>query len=80
MTKSQSANPANPQANTSNGKGTAPTHIVYQVLDREGDKSAIWTRIGAAWPHNDGKGFNITLTALPVDGRLSVRVASEAKN
>jgi hypothetical protein len=80
MNKSQSANPANAQANASNGKGTAPTHIVYQVLDREGDKSAIWTRIGAAWPHNDGKGFNITLTALPVDGRLSVRVASEAKN
>ena len=77
MNKSQSASP---QANTINGKGTAPTHIVYQVLDREGDKSAIWTRIGAAWPHNDGKGFNITLTALPVDGRLSVRVASEAKN
>jgi hypothetical protein len=50
------------------------------VLDREGDKSAIWARIGAAWPHNDGKGFNITLTALPIDGRLSVRVASEAKN
>jgi hypothetical protein len=77
MTRTQSAST---QANASNGKGTAPTHIVYQVLDREGDKSAIWTRIGAAWPHNDGKGFNITLTALPVDGRLSVRVASEAKN
>ncbi|XVJ51443.1 MAG: hypothetical protein HEQ32_04945 [Vampirovibrio sp.] len=77
MNKSQSASP---QASASNGKGTAPTHIVYQVLDRESDKSAIWTRIGAAWPHNDGKGFNITLTALPVDGRLSVRVASEAKN
>jgi hypothetical protein len=77
MTRTQSASP---QASASNGKGTAPTHIVYQVLDREGDKSAIWTRIGAAWPHNDGKGFNITLTALPVDGRLSVRVASEAKN
>jgi hypothetical protein len=45
-----------PATNVSNGKGTAPTHIVYQVLDREGDKSAIWTRIGAAWPHNDGKG------------------------
>jgi hypothetical protein len=53
MNKSQSASP---QANASNGKGTAPTHIVYQVLDCEGDKSAIWTRIGAAWPHNDGKG------------------------
>ena len=77
MTRTQSASP---QASASNGKGTAPTHIVYQVLDREGDKSAIWTRIGAAWPHNDGKGFNITLTALPVDGRLSVRIASEAKN
>jgi hypothetical protein len=29
-----------------------------------------WTRIGAAFPHKEGLGFNIELKALPMDGRL----------
>lgn len=57
-----------------------PTHHVYQVQNRDGDKSAIWTKIGAAWPHSDGKGFNVQLSALPVDGRITLRVASEQKS
>jgi hypothetical protein len=31
-----------------------------------------WTRIGAAFPHKEGLGFNIELKALPMDGRLVV--------
>ena len=27
-------------------------------------------RIGAAFPHKDGTGFNVQLRALPVDGRI----------
>lgn len=48
-----------------------PDHAVY-VVEGEGDK-AHWTKIGAAWSHNDGDGFNIQLTALPLNGRLTVR-------
>lgn len=59
-----------------NSTTNAPTHIAYQVRDREGGK-AYWTRIGAAWQNADGNGFNIQLDALPVDGRLTLRVASE---
>jgi hypothetical protein len=33
----------------------APSHIAYQVRDRENGKS-FWTRIGSAWAHGDGKG------------------------
>ena len=58
--------------------GKAPTHVAYQVRDREGQKS-FWTRIGAAWAHADGKGFNIQLEVVPLDGRVSLRVASEKK-
>ena len=50
-----------------------PTHAVF-VVEGEGD-SAFWTKIGAAWAHEDGEGFNITLTALPLNGRLVVRTA-----
>ena len=56
----------------------APSHIVYQVRDREGQKG-FFTRIGAAWPHKDGKGFSIQIDAVPLDGRITLRVASETK-
>ncbi len=48
-----------------------PTHGVY-IVEGEGD-DAYWTKIGAAWPHKDGDGFSLQLTALPVDGRMSIR-------
>lgn len=56
----------------------SPSHIVYQVRDREG-KKGFWTRIGSAWAHADGSGFNIQLECLPLDGRITLRVASEKK-
>jgi hypothetical protein len=55
-----------------------PSHIAYQVRDREGKKS-FWTRIGSAWAHSDGNGFNIQLEVVPLDGRITLRVASEKK-
>lgn len=56
----------------------APSHTVYQVRDREGKKS-FWTRIGSAWPHADGNGFNVQLDCVPLDGRITLRLASESK-
>jgi hypothetical protein len=38
----------------------------------EGD-NAFWTKIGAAWEHEDRKGFYILLTAKPLNGRLVIR-------
>ena len=35
------------------------------VVDGDG-KDAFWTKIGAAWPHDDNKGFNVQLTAMPL--------------
>jgi hypothetical protein len=49
---------------------TKPTLIAYTVKDRGRNQSAIWTRIGAAWPHQSGKGLTLELEALPLDGRL----------
>ena len=54
----------------------APTHVAYQVKNREG-KKAIWTRIGSAWAHSDGAGFNIQLDAFPFDGKITLRVPAE---
>ena len=57
----------------------APTHVAYQVRDREGGKG-FWTRIGSAWAHKDGKGFNVQLDVVPLDGRITLRVATEKKD
>jgi hypothetical protein len=56
----------------------APSHIVYQVRDREGGKG-FFIRIGAAWPHKDGKGFSIQIESVPLDGRITLRIASETR-
>ncbi len=49
---------------------TKPTLLAYAVKARGPKQKAIWTRIGAAWPHNSGAGLSIELEALPIDGRL----------
>ena len=46
-----------------------PELIAYSVRDRE-DQKAFWTRLGAAWPTKDGKGYTVSLEATPVNGRL----------
>jgi len=53
------------------------SHSVY-VVEGQGD-SAFWTRVGAAWQHDDGNGFNLTLTAVPMSGRLVVRKPNSKK-
>ncbi len=55
-----------------------PTHIAYSVTDRN-DKS-YWTRIGSAWQHKDGRGFNCELQIVPLDGRVTLRVATDKKD
>ncbi len=59
-------------------KGKKPSHIVYQV--REGGKDqSFWDRVGSAWAHDDGKGFNVQLHAVPLDGRLVLRTPEPKK-
>jgi hypothetical protein len=53
-----------------------PSHIAYHVRNGKGTKG-FWTRIGSAWQHADGNGFNIQLDGMPLDGRITLRVASE---
>jgi len=62
---------------------TKPSHRVYVVEDnREGaettdQQAGFWTRIGAAWPHKDGRGLNVVLSALPVGNRMVLREYTE---
>lgn len=60
---------------TDSTTGKKPTHTAFVVREgkKESDKS-FWLEVGAAWPHKDGKGFDVALSALPTDGRLVVRL------
>ncbi len=49
-----------------------PTLRLYRVLG-DGD-DARWTPIGAAWPHKDGKGFSLSYDAVPLTGRVVLRL------
>lgn len=64
--------------NETSQAGKKPSHFAYHVREREGAKG-IWTRIGSAWAHGDGKGFSVQLDCAPLDGRITLRIASESK-
>lgn len=48
----------------------------YSVREYEvgGEKKADWTKVGVAFPHSDGKGFNVLLQAVPLDGKMVLRL------
>ncbi len=61
---------------TNDKSSTKPTHAVYHV---RGKDKGYWTRIGAAWLHEDNKGLNLALDLIPANsnGRIVIRIATE---
>ena len=53
-----------------------PSFDAFHVKDGSGDRS-FFNRIGAAFPHKDGKGHTIALDAVPVDGRIVLRTPQD---
>ena len=58
--------------------GQKPAHELFAVQDNAEGKS-FWTKIGAAWPHKDGKGFDIKIHAVPLSGRIVLREPKEVE-
>ena len=54
-------------------KRRTPDFHVYMVRDGAEGSKGFWTKIGAAWSHEDGEGFNVTLEAFPTSGQLVIR-------
>ena len=50
-----------------------PSYTAYTVSKREG-KDDFWIAIGAAFMHQGGDGYNIVLQALPIDGKIVLRL------
>ena len=57
-----------------NGSDRYDVLVVEKYEDHEGAEKANWTRIGVAWPHKDGNGLNVELKAIPVSGKLVMRL------
>lgn len=51
---------------TPNTQSNKPALRLFAVTKRGDNKR--WQEIGAAWSHNDGKGFNLKLDYLPING------------
>ena len=52
-----------------------PVFHAYSVreYEKDGKKDSFWTKIGVAFAHEDGKGFNLVLDCVPLDGKVSLR-------
>jgi hypothetical protein len=48
----------------------------FTVRDYEigSEKRSDWTRLGVAFQHKDSLGFNVLLQALPIDGKMVLRL------
>ncbi len=57
-----------------------PSLIAWHVTEarKEGEKG-FWTRIGAAWEHEDGQGLTLQLDLVPVSGGRIVLRAPKAE-
>lgn len=66
----------NEKSNRKTRENQAPAFIAWHVGEK-GDK-AFWTRIGAAWRHEDGEGLTLQLELVPVNGgRIVLRSPKE---
>lgn len=64
--------------NENGTKGRKPDFIAYNVQESR-DGTGIWNRIGAAWQHKDGRGLEVNLSSVPVDGRVTLREQREER-
>ncbi|MGB3539098.1 MAG: hypothetical protein WBA42_13135 [Mesorhizobium sp.] len=55
---------------------TPPALIAWHIAER-GEKN-FWTRIGAAWTHEDGEGMTLQLDLIPAaGGRIILRTPKQ---
>ena len=56
-----------------------PVYHAYSVreYEKDGKKDSFWTKLGVVWAHRDGKGFDVVLEALPINGRITIREPKE---
>jgi len=72
----QGTNPNREQTTGETPRAKRPSHIAYSV--REGaEGQAYFNRVGSAFQHKDGQGFDVALDATPVNGRITLRALND---
>ncbi|MBL8499056.1 MAG: hypothetical protein LZF84_08465 [Nitrosomonas sp.] len=61
-----------PNESTQSHTGRKPDQIAYTVRETS-DGKEYWNRIGAMWKHKDGRGSELVLDSIPMDGRITLR-------
>lgn len=61
-----------------NNSGNKPDFIAYNVT-QSNDGKGHWNKVGAAWQHQDGQGYDLALDSIPVDGRVTLRELREER-
>lgn len=59
---------------TTSAASTEPKTPAFQAwhVTKKGDDS-FCTKVGAAWPHRDGKGLSLILSVIPMNGQIVLR-------
>lgn len=60
------------------GRGQRPDMIAYSVRDTSEGKS-YWNRVGVSFEHRDGKGSDVVLDSVPINGRITLREYREQR-
>ena len=65
---------------TNTSTARRPSHTIYAVIKRGTTGKGSCTRIGAAWPNSDGKGFSCKFDLMPLNGTdIVLREARDAR-
>lgn len=68
----------NPRRKPVTDKPEKSERPAYDAFAIDGDgRDAFWMKVGGAWWHEDRKGLNVQISALPVNGRLVLREPKE---
>lgn len=59
---------------TLNAKPRFDVLVTDNYQNGAGEDQTNWIRVGVAFPHADGEGFQIELKALPITGKLVMRL------
>lgn len=65
-------------ASAENTPGRRPDYIAYNVQESR-DGKGYFHRIGAAWRHRDGQGYDVALDSMPLNGRVTLREQREER-
>lgn len=55
---------------TKKSETRTPALVAWHVKEAKGGGKGYWTRIGAAWPHQNGDGLTVQIDLMPRDGKI----------